>query len=124
MSGHYETLRHEFVGIMPEQGHLEDGVVYVSIPLRLAMHKCCCGCGTEVSTPLGPTFWELRFDGVTVSLFPSIGNRQMTCKSHYWITRNRVYWAIPYSQVGLEKGLNRLLQGLRQRIGKFVGREV
>ena len=119
----HETLRHEFVHLMPDQGKLEDGVVYVSIPLRLAMHNCCCGCGTEVSTPLAPNFWKLAFDGVTVSLYPSIGNRQMACRSHYWITRNRVNWAIPYSQADSEKGLTKLLQGLYRSVGKFVGRK-
>ena len=118
----HETLRHEFVRLMPNQGELVDGVVYVSIPMRLVMHNCCCGCGTEVSTPLAPTFWELRFDGVTVSLYPSIGNRQMTCRSHYWIIRNRVSWAMPYSQVVSEKRLTKLLQDLRRSARKFVRR--
>ena len=93
----YESLSHEFVHFMPNE--LEGGVVYVSIPFRLALHRCCCGCGTEVSTPLGPTFWKLTFDGVSVSLSPSIGNRQLDCKSHYWITRNRVQLAILFPEV-------------------------
>ncbi len=66
------ALTHEFVEYIPE--HLKDGTVYVSIPFATAAHKCCCGCGKEVVTPLTPTDWQLTFDGETISLEPSIGN--------------------------------------------------
>ena len=76
-------LRHEFVEFIPDK--LADGVVYVSIPYATVAHKCCCGCGMEVVTPLSPTDWELIFDGESISLDPSIGNWSFDCKSHYWI---------------------------------------
>ena len=37
--------------------------------------------------------WRLSFDGVSVTLEPSIGNWNFPCQSHYWIRRNRVVWA-------------------------------
>jgi hypothetical protein len=86
------TLVHKFVDQVPED--LEDGVVYVSIPFLTVIHKCCCGCGHEVVTPLSPnTGWKLTFDGEYISLSPSIGNRALPCRSHYWIERNQVVWA-------------------------------
>lgn len=86
------TLVHRFVDQIPED--LENGVVYVSIPFSTVIHKCCCGCGHEVVTPLSSkTGWQLTFDGESISLHPSIGNRALPCRSHYWIDRNQVVWA-------------------------------
>lgn len=86
------TLVHKFVEQVPE--NLENGVVYVSIPFSTVIHKCCCGCGHEVVTPLSRTTgWQLTFDGESISLHPSIGNRALPCRSHYWIERNQVVWA-------------------------------
>jgi hypothetical protein len=83
-------LTHKFVKSVPEQ--MEDGVIYVSVDYATAIHKCCCGCGNEVVTPLSPTDWELTFDGKSISLYPSIGNWNFKCQSHYWIIRNVVEW--------------------------------
>ena len=81
-------ITHKFVDFIPEQ--IEEGILYVSIEYCTAIHKCVCGCGNEVVTPLSPTDWELIFDGKTVSLNPSIGNWNFECKSHYFITRNKI----------------------------------
>jgi len=95
-------LKHEFVEYIPEK--LEDGTVYVSIAFGTVTHKCCCGCGNEVVTPLSPTDWELTFDGQSISLYPSIGNWGFKCQSHYWIKRNRVKWAYRWSKKQIEAG--------------------
>ena len=95
---HY--LEHRFVQYIPET--LDDGVLYVSVEYATASHTCCCGCGNEVVTPIDPAGWTLSFDGVTVSLSPSIGNWQLICQSHYWICRNLVRWAGLYSGYGHE----------------------
>jgi hypothetical protein len=84
-------LSHEFVKSVPEI--LKDRVLYVSMEFATAIHKCCCGCGNEVVTPLSPKDWKLTFDGETISLTPSIGNWSFDCQSHYWITNSRVEWA-------------------------------
>lgn len=73
--------------------HLEDGVLYVSEKYQTAIHKCCCGCGQEVVTPLSSAQWQVRIVGEKVTLYPSIGNWNSKCKSHYWIKKNRIVWA-------------------------------
>ena len=89
-------LRHEFVDHIPEQ--LDDGVLYVSIRFGTVVHRCACGCGEEVVTPLGPVEWRLIYDGRTVSLTPSIGNWSFACRSHYWIDEGSVRWARGFSE--------------------------
>jgi len=81
----------QFIEMIPTQ--LEDGVLYISEKYGTAIHKCCCGCGHEVVTPLSPAQWQLRRNGDAVTLSPSIGNWNFNCRSHYWIRQNRVEWA-------------------------------
>lgn len=109
------TLVHRFVDQVPED--LENGVVYVSIPFSTVIHKCCCGCGHEVVTPLAPNGWQLIFDGASVSLHPSIGNRALPCRSHYWIERNRVLWTGWYEDEGAKTAKWRRRKA-RLRIGR------
>ncbi len=84
-----------FVQYIPE--HLETGKLYISKEFRTALHKCCCGCGEEVVTPLSPADWKLKEGRGTVSLSPSIGNWSLPCKSHYFIHQNQVVWAEQFS---------------------------
>jgi len=84
-------LAPEFVELAPPK--LEEGVLYVSMLYGSVIHKCCCGCGEKVVTPLGPTDWKLTYDGESVSLYPSVGNWSFRCQSHYWIEDNKVRWA-------------------------------
>jgi hypothetical protein len=96
------TLSHEFVEFIPEQ--LQEGVLYVSTAYATATHRCFCGCGREVVTPLSPTDWKLTFDGETVSLSPSIGNWSFPCRSHYWIEANKVQWCGEMSRKAIDAG--------------------
>lgn len=89
-------LRHKFVKNIPED--MEDGVIYISMDYSVAIHKCCCGCGNQIVTPFSPTDWKITFDGKTVSLYPSIGNWSIPCKSHYWIKNSEVKWAPKWSK--------------------------
>lgn len=84
-------LKPSFVEFIPD--HLEDGVLYVSERFRTCSHNCCCGCGEEVVLPLSPVEWQLSRDGDAVSLWPSVGNWDYGCQSHYFIRRNQVRWA-------------------------------
>jgi hypothetical protein len=84
-------FRHEFVEAIPRE--LTEGVLYISIPYATAAHLCFCGCGSEINTPLSPTDWRLIFDGRSVSLYPSIGNWSVPCRSHYWLEHSRVHHA-------------------------------
>ena len=96
------VLKHKFVDFIPEM--LEEGTVYVSLEYATVAHKCCCGCGKEVVTPLSPTDWKVTFDGRTISLTPSIGNWGFPCQSHYWIRNGRVKWAARMSREEIEAG--------------------
>lgn len=84
-------LKHKFVEFIPEK--IEDGVLYISVEYCTAIHKCVCGCGNRVVTPLSPTDWELTFNGKSITLYPSIGNWNFECKSHYWIRRSKIEFA-------------------------------
>lgn len=95
-----KTLRHEFVEFIPDA--IDEGKIYVSIEYATAVHKCACGCGKEVVTPLSPTDWKLIFDGKTISLDPSIGNWGFLCRSHYWVTNDRAIWAEDWSQARVD----------------------
>jgi hypothetical protein len=66
------TLTHQFGEYVPSE--LADGVLYISIPYRTVVHRCLCGCGNKVVTPISPAEWQLTYDGETISLTPSIGN--------------------------------------------------
>lgn len=95
-------LTHEFVEYIPEE--LRDKTIYVSMAYATVAHKCCCGCGNEVVTPLSPTDWKLIFDGESISLDPSIGNWSFPCQSHYWIKHSRVKWLPRWSQEEIRDG--------------------
>ncbi len=94
------TVQHQFVDIVPDT--LQEGVVYVCIPYTTAVHLCLCGCSEEVVTPIRPTGWRLTFDGIAISLHPSIGNWDFTCQSHYWISHNRVHWDRQWTPAKIE----------------------
>ncbi len=96
------SLKHEFVEYIPKS--LKEKTIYISIPFATAAHKCCCGCGNEVITPISPTDWQLIFDGQSISLNPSIGNWGFACQSHYWIERNTVKWAPQWSKDRIRAG--------------------
>ena len=85
-----KTLQHKFVDFIPEI--LEEGVLYITIKYKSAAHKCMCGCGNKVVTPISPAGWKMIFDGKAVSLTPSIGNWNLECRSHYYITNSEVSW--------------------------------
>lgn len=95
------TLIPSFVENMPET--LADGYIYISNRHKIALHRCCCGCGEEVATPLSPVDWSVRVVNETVTLYPSIGSWNLPCQSHYWIRRNRVIWARPFSKKEIER---------------------
>lgn len=86
----------KFVNRIPE--HIDEGILYICIECNTVVHKCACGCGEEVVTPLDPNFWKLIYNGETVSLRPSIGNWSYKCKSHYFIINNKVEWASTRSE--------------------------
>ena len=73
------------------------GVLYVAEEFGAAVHLCACGCGSKVSTPLGPTEWTLEEIAGRASLTPSVGNWQLPCRSHYWILEGKIIWSGEWS---------------------------
>jgi hypothetical protein len=83
---------------------LEPGILYVAEEFGAAAHLCPCGCGAKIRTPLGPTEWTLTETKQGPSLYPSVGNWQQECRSHYWIQRGRVVWAEQWSEWQILEG--------------------
>jgi hypothetical protein len=92
----HARLEHRFAQHIPET--LDPGVLYISMEYATAAHSCCCGCGEEVVTPFTSTDWKMTYDGETVSLWPSIGNWEIPCRSHYLIERGKVIKAAPWTE--------------------------
>lgn len=90
------------VHYMPKQ--LEPGILYVSYEFGTAAHLCACGCGAKIRTPLGPTEWSIEETSKGPSLWPSIGNWQQACKSHYVISRGEILWADRWSDKRIVAG--------------------
>lgn len=92
-----EPRRVEFI-----PGELEEGVLYISERFHTAAHRCCCGCGAKIVTPLKPFAWTLTEAASGVTLRPSVGSWNLACKSHYWITKNAVEWDEVFSEAEIE----------------------
>jgi hypothetical protein len=95
-------FEHEFVEFIPDS--LQEGIVYVSLTYGTVIHLCACGCRKEVVTPLAPFQWKLTYDGETISLYPSIGNWDFPCQSHYWLREGRIVWASTLSSKQIQAG--------------------
>ena len=101
----YSHLEHQFVRHIPQD--LDPGVLYVSVEYGTAAHNCCCGCGEEIVTPFTPTDWKMTFNGETISLWPSVGNWNLVCRSHYVIERGQVIEAGSWTYEQIAAGRRR-----------------
>jgi hypothetical protein len=90
---------------IPDQ--LSPGVIYVSREFETAHHLCACGCGARVRTPLKPTEWRLTETKQGPSLWPSVGNWQKGCQSHYVIRNGRVLWFGQWTQEDIQASRSR-----------------
>ena len=95
-------LKHKFVDYIPDK--LESYTIYISLQFSTAVHKCVCGCGKEVVTPLSPMDWSVKFNGETVTFDPSIGNWNFKCQSHYWIEESKVIKCRKWNNYEIEEG--------------------
>lgn len=76
-----------FLEFIPSK--LEQGKVYISEENKISIHKCLCGCGEKVVMRLNNEGWKLeKHQSGKVTFYPSIGNYNFPCKSHYIITKN------------------------------------
>lgn len=85
-----KRLEIEQVEFMPKE--FTDGILYISERFDLAIHLCACGCKKQTVTPIGDGGWNLSVNENNATLTPSIGNSQMECKSHYWISNGEIVW--------------------------------
>lgn len=83
---------------------LDAGILYVSKRFRVAAHLCPCGCGSKIITPLGACEWSLTVKKGRPTLYPSIGNWQIPCKSHYWIANGEIEWSYQWTDEEIEVG--------------------
>lgn len=90
------------VKYMPKQ--LEPGILYVSEQFGTAAHLCACGCGEKIRTPLGPTEWSVKETAGGPSVWPSVGNWQKACRSHYVIHNGQVVWYDQWTQKQIAAG--------------------
>jgi len=78
---------------VPEHAEMKDGILYLSREFETCIHLCACGCKSQTVTPLDPKRgWILTESFGKPTLRPSIGNQQMPCKSHYWVTEGEIVW--------------------------------
>jgi hypothetical protein len=110
------SYKHSFVDTLPDR--LDEGVLYVSLSYATSAHNCFCGCGREVVTPIHPTKWKLTFDGVNVSLFPSIGSWALACRSHYWLQNGKISWAESWTDAEIAAVRSRDLAAQDNYFGK------
>ena len=78
--------------VLTRPERMEHGTLYIKPDSRLLWHLCACGCGKTVAVDLNPAGWRLLFDGVYVTLTPSIGCAHQPCGSHYFIRDNEIEW--------------------------------
>jgi hypothetical protein len=90
------NLKLDKVHYVPKQ--LEPGILYYSKEFEIAAHLCACGCGNKIVTPLGPTDWVLTLHKGKPSLYPSIGNWQIPCRSHYWVKDGIIRWSYQWTE--------------------------
>ena len=76
-----------FVESIPEK--IEENIFYIAEQYKAVIHKCLCGCGERISTPINKDGWTLiKKTEDKISLTPSIGNFYLPCKSHYIVSDN------------------------------------
>ena len=59
-----------------------------------ALLICPCGCGDKIMLNLmkdSRPCWEVVFNKEGFSVYPSIW-RTKNCKSHFWLTKGKVFW--------------------------------
>ncbi|OQA50824.1 MAG: hypothetical protein BWY47_00246 [Bacteroidetes bacterium ADurb.Bin302] len=83
---------------------LDSGILYVSKKYGIAGHLCPCGCGNKIITPLGRTEWHLKVKNGKPTLYPSLGNWQLPCKSHYWIIDGEIEWSYQWDDDQIKRG--------------------
>lgn len=93
----FREVRHVADITYPEEGDLDEGVLYIVDDSPYVQYLCPCGCGSDVLLPTnkherGYDGWGFVETGGAVSLSPSVYSSGLPCKSHYFIRNNRIDW--------------------------------
>ena len=116
-------LKLQLTETIPED--IEEGILYVSLTYWTTAHKCGCGCGQKVVLRLSPKHWAITLNGEAVSMYPSVGNWQLPCRSHYWIEEGRILHARRWSDTEIvrnrvmTKGRRTPFQTQRSRLYEY-----
>ena len=96
MTGRLKSMTPKFVEYIPTAGEdLISGIIYISMKHNMVVHRCPCGCGQLSEFMLDPIRFRMEYDGRSVTFYPSIGNSNLRCRSHYWIRENQIQWCTP-----------------------------
>lgn len=95
-------MKYKFIDNIPDEIIKED-VLYISLEYDITKHKCPCGCGSIIVASLSPARYSITYDGESVSLYPSIGNWNLPCKSHYFIRNGKIIWAGQFNDQQIKK---------------------
>lgn len=99
------NIQLKYVDTMPID--LVEGILYVSKEFQVAIHLCPCGCLNKIVTPLDDCEWDFHDDNGKPTLYPSVGNWQIPCKSHYWIKSGAIEWSYQWSEAQIVAGYRR-----------------
>lgn len=80
------------------------GILYFSAEFSTSAHLCPCGCGSRIINPVGPVNWSLKIKKGKPSLYPSLGNWELPCSSHYWIRNGKIIWSDQWSEDEINAG--------------------
>lgn len=97
-----KKIKLQYVHFMPNE--LNSGILYVSQEYGIAGHLCPCGCGNKIMTPLESTEWSFYEEKGEPTLYPSIGNWQLPCRSHYWINKGTIEGSYDWTDEQIEAG--------------------
>jgi hypothetical protein len=82
------TIEPIWVYVIPK--NLEQNKIYISEKKNTSSHLCLCGCNKVIVNPINFKHWEISENSQKqITLFPSILNNHLDCKSHYVITNNK-----------------------------------
>lgn len=93
---------------------LQEGILYVSLENEVVGHLCPCGCGSKVLIRIGKAGWDYIEDQGKVTIFPSLGNWELPCRSHYWIRKNKIKWAGNWTDEEIEESRQSDIEKKRQ----------
>lgn len=72
---------------------MREGELYIlATEMPSSIHLCPCGCGNIVVLPHDKNGWKLADKDGKVTIRPSVGSFNLPCKSHYYITDNKIEW--------------------------------